>query len=100
MAAAGAAGDRRLRGGDARRRYQSAVADPGHVAWSWHPRSHRRGRAAADTPPKSGGEPVARSMIALQNGGNESIAHRRPGLDQFETAFAAAPERVPRGFRP
>ena len=68
MAAAGAARDRRLRGGDARRRYHAAVAtgrsrrsalailDPDRPA-----------RAAADTPPDSGAEPVARTLIALQN---------------------------------
>ena len=89
MAAAGAAGDRRLCGGDARRRHHAAVADADHVARPRHSRSHGPGRVAADPPPNSGAEPVARAVIARQNGGDESIAHRRPGLDQFETALAA-----------
>jgi hypothetical protein len=37
---------------------------------------------------------VARSVIARQNGNDESIAHQRSGLDQLETALAAVPERL------
>ena len=65
MAGAGVARDRRIRGGDARRRHHAAVAMADHLARTGDPDPDRPGRARAGTPPDPGAEPVARTLIAL-----------------------------------
>ena len=67
MAAAGAAGDRRLRHRHARRRHQPAVAVADHLARPCDPAADRPGRAAADPAPAPGAGPVAHALIALHN---------------------------------
>ena len=67
MAAAGIAGDRRVRGGDARRRHHAAVAMADHLSRIGDPDPDRSARARADTAPDPGAEPVARTLIALHN---------------------------------
>src|SRR5690242_479597 len=98
MAAAHIAGHRRLRDRDARRRHHADLAIPDHLSWPGDPDSDGFGRLPAMSPPGFGAEPVARAVIARQNVGDESIAHRRPSLDHLETASVAVPERLSRGL--
>ena len=68
MAAAGVAGDRRLRGGDARRRHHAALAVADHQPRAGHPDPDGADRALAGAPAGSGAERVALAVIARQNG--------------------------------
>ncbi|MFK4401588.1 hypothetical protein ABIF31_008145 [Bradyrhizobium elkanii] len=67
MAAPGAAGDRRLRARDARRRHQPAVAAAGVAAGARDPRPDGADRLGAGPPSGAGSEPVARALIAMHN---------------------------------
>ena len=69
MAAAGAAGDRRIRARDARRRHQPALATSDHQPRAGDPDPDGRGRAVADARAASRDAPVARALIARQDWG-------------------------------